>query len=388
MGQISVTIPTAAGSVLSDSQQNAVKNAEIRVQGLIGELGKLDSATRDLGIELAEEGGLLETMTKLVQKTTEWVSKLGEASPKTMQWVAGIGVGLSLLGPFLVNVGQAAIGIALLAKGLALVGLRFGVLRVAVAGLFKLFGKLLNPIQLVAGFLWRIVGFGSRLGAILTVLRTIALAIAAFIGGLVSVPAAIVVAIVAALASLAALIWKFRDEIVLAISNAWEASAEAARAAFSNVLSWLFDKFMALWDLIPSREDIASAWEGSTLGKAINKIPGFATGAVDIRGPGTGTSDSILAWLSNGESVISSAATRFWGPGFLDAVNNMVMPPMPAMAAAGAAPAGRVLVDIPGPGGSMFTLEADEETANRMSRYYGRASSTRMKSASRFQRRG
>jgi hypothetical protein len=39
-------------------------------------------------------------------------------------------------------------------------------------------------------------------------------------------------------------------------------------------------------------------------------IPGFANGVVGLQGPGTGTSDSIPAWLSRGESVITDQATR------------------------------------------------------------------------------
>lgn len=35
-----------------------------------------------------------------------------------------------------------------------------------------------------------------------------------------------------------------------------------------------------------------------------------------IRGPGTGTSDSILSWLSNGEYVNDAQTTAFWGPNF------------------------------------------------------------------------
>lgn len=42
---------------------------------------------------------------------------------------------------------------------------------------------------------------------------------------------------------------------------------------------------------------------------------GFAEGG-PIRGPGTGTSDSILSWLSNGEYVNDARTTSFFGPEF------------------------------------------------------------------------
>ena len=54
-------------------------------------------------------------------------------------------------------------------------------------------------------------------------------------------------------------------------------------------------------------------------------IPGFAMGTV--HGPGTGTSDSILARLSAGEFVMKNAAVRAYGTGFMHAVNDMRIPP-------------------------------------------------------------
>lgn len=54
---------------------------------------------------------------------------------------------------------------------------------------------------------------------------------------------------------------------------------------------------------------------GSFLG-----IGGNAAGGL-ITGPGTGTSDSIASWLSNGEFVVNAASTRDWLP-FLTAIND------------------------------------------------------------------
>ncbi|MGW8180591.1 MAG: hypothetical protein ACWGQW_17805, partial [bacterium] len=46
-----------------------------------------------------------------------------------------------------------------------------------------------------------------------------------------------------------------------------------------------------------------------------SSAPGLAAGG-PVRGPGTGTSDSIMAWLSHGEYVIDAATTRFFGSAF------------------------------------------------------------------------
>ena len=53
--------------------------------------------------------------------------------------------------------------------------------------------------------------------------------------------------------------------------------------------------------------------------------PAYATGG-HVRGPGTGTSDSILARLSNGEYVMRAAAVRKWGVNALDRLNGLQLP--------------------------------------------------------------
>lgn len=72
-------------------------------------------------------------------------------------------------------------------------------------------------------------------------------------------------------------------------------------------------------------------------------IPELATGG-EVRGPGTGTSDSILAWLSNGEGVVTAAAMANGGSDLVAALNAGWVPPLemlramlPAFAAGGVA---------------------------------------------------
>jgi tape measure domain-containing protein len=64
---------------------------------------------------------------------------------------------------------------------------------------------------------------------------------------------------------------------------------------------------------------------------ANGQLAGHATGGY-ISGPGTGTSDSILARLSNGEFVMTAAAVRAFGT---DALNQMNSLQIPAFAAGG-----------------------------------------------------
>ncbi len=51
----------------------------------------------------------------------------------------------------------------------------------------------------------------------------------------------------------------------------------------------------------------------------------FASGGM-VRGPGTTTSDSILARLSKGEFVIRAAAVEHFGPSFFATLNSLRMP--------------------------------------------------------------
>lgn len=63
----------------------------------------------------------------------------------------------------------------------------------------------------------------------------------------------------------------------------------------------------------------------------------FATGG-HIRGPGTGTSDSILARVSNGEFVMRAEAVKNWGLSFMSALNAGMVPAFAEGGAVGGRP--------------------------------------------------
>jgi hypothetical protein len=69
--------------------------------------------------------------------------------------------------------------------------------------------------------------------------------------------------------------------------------------------------------------DGGSNTSGSWLGGLIRR---FAEGGGAVHGAGSGTSDSILARLSNGEFVVRAAAVRAYGANFLHAINSMSFP--------------------------------------------------------------
>ncbi|TVT66033.1 MAG: tape measure protein [Pseudomonas sp.] len=100
----------------------------------------------------------------------------------------------------------------------------------------------------------------------------------------------------------------------------------------------------------------------------------FATGGL-IRGPGTGTSDSIPALLSNGEYVIRAAAVRKLGKNALDMLNRGI--PIPRFADGGmvgtvasldtaASGPSRGVVNLTLPGGETYTMLAEADQFDRL----------------------
>ncbi|SDS21463.1 hypothetical protein SAMN05216421_1112 [Halopseudomonas xinjiangensis] len=87
-----------------------------------------------------------------------------------------------------------------------------------------------------------------------------------------------------------------------------------------NLINQMEELRKKLGKPISIRAEIAGA-SGSTG----SDIPGFATGG-SIRGPGTGTSDSMLIRASNGEYMIKAAAVRKYGVNLLDQINGMRLP--------------------------------------------------------------
>ena len=77
-------------------------------------------------------------------------------------------------------------------------------------------------------------------------------------------------------------------------------------------------------------------------------LPNFARGDM-VRGPGTGTSDSIVARLSNGEFVMRAAAVQHYGPDLLRQINERRLPKF----AEGGAVSDRFMPSIPAPSQSL-----------------------------------
>lgn len=120
-------------------------------------------------------------------------------------------------------------------------------------------------------------------------------------------------------------------DILMGTKSAGEALGEFARNAIQNALKiateWL--GLFAIYSIVGDPQ-LAARWAGHTLfgmdfGSKTKGKFGFATGGY-VAGPGTGTSDSIPAMLSNGEYVINAGAVRRIGVGNLDALNQGRVP--------------------------------------------------------------
>ena len=177
----------------------------------------------------------------------------------------------------------------------------------------------------------------------------------AMVPGLVAMATAAIAAVaplapfIAAGAALAVVVWALVDPIGAAksIMDVFGVSAEKQ----GEVLAWLQDpigKLTSAWDNLVGRlksgaQSIIDSISGMVervkqkFNDLKNSLPsislpsfghaagglvrGYASGG-RVHGPGSGTSDSVPAMLSNGEYVVRSAAVNRVGVGTLNAINN------------------------------------------------------------------
>lgn len=138
------------------------------------------------------------------------------------------------------------------------------------------------------------------------------------------------------------------SSILLAVSNigaafgqAWDVVRAGAAAAWESlkstvlgiVSSMVSDAVRLINGLITRianaiaklKELVGLSGPSKSSGGSASGAHGFAGGGA-VRGPGSATSDSILARLSNGEFVIQAAAVRKFGVGFFDMLNRGLLP--------------------------------------------------------------
>lgn len=118
-------------------------------------------------------------------------------------------------------------------------------------------------------------------------------------------------------------IWAY---VVKAGTNAMEAVSEAVRSTVQTIANHIKAAIAAMRELLSLQRETGSTGQGNSGGGGGGGAGGgFASGGI-VRGPGSGTSDSILARLSNGEFVVRAAAVRALGLPIMHALNNLSMP--------------------------------------------------------------
>lgn len=123
------------------------------------------------------------------------------------------------------------------------------------------------------------------------------------------------------------------DSIVSHVKSAWDAIKDNAVVQFlTSVVNIILQivKGLAAIDKATAinfggGKSGNSGAASSSGGSEGGSVEGHADGGL-IQGPGSGTSDSILSRLSNGEFVIKAAAVQAYGSGLFHALNNMMLP--------------------------------------------------------------
>lgn len=131
---------------------------------------------------------------------------------------------------------------------------------------------------------------------------------------------------IAAFAALVIAIYTYWDEIkaataavVAALVSAWNELV----LEVGELIDWLKNKFNAFVDSVLSgAAKIGKFLKGVFGGGEGAGATGSYAGGGEIHGPGTGTSDSIIARVSSGEYVVRAAAVKHWGTGFMHAINS------------------------------------------------------------------
>lgn len=128
-----------------------------------------------------------------------------------------------------------------------------------------------------------------------------------------------------------------------AVRDNWDTIVGAAKSAFDAMKDNSVTRFWErLLDVVAKLKSLLNGggWKnplagaggggGANAGGGGNATEGGnaqsnAAGGL-IQGPGSGTSDSILSRLSNGEFVVKAAAVQAYGAGLFHALNNMMLP--------------------------------------------------------------
>lgn len=196
----------------------------------------------------------------------------------------------------------------MLVSGIGAVGSALGTMLDAAVAAFGWVDKLLNKPD------------GTALHIVLT---TITVLVVAFGSAWVAIPA-----LIAAVVTVIGYIIDHMDKVKEGAAAAWEKFKDTGVYKFLETVIGYIKKIISLIAQVGKGLGLGSgaAGAGGAAGASEGgSVEGHADGGY-IRGPGTGTSDSIVARLSNGEYVQRAAAVAKYGVDFMHSINNLTFP--------------------------------------------------------------
>lgn len=114
-----------------------------------------------------------------------------------------------------------------------------------------------------------------------------------------------------------------------ALIEGWDGTVQNFQNLWDDTINIISDKWTGFKDLVLS--GISAIIDGA---RRVASAFGFGggengqgfSGGGHVRGAGTATSDSIRAWLSDGEFVVRTKAVKHYGVNFMNALNNLKIP--------------------------------------------------------------
>jgi hypothetical protein len=149
-------------------------------------------------------------------------------------------------------------------------------------------------------------------------------------------------------------------DTLVAAKDGWEAMRKVALSVIQDILTQLIrmQTMKLLANLFGTVAGAAAGGGGGTpLFTSSNPGVGFADGG-KVKGPGTGTSDSIPAWLSNGEYVVNAAATRKYLP-MLERINSGRALKLARGGLAGVSIPKAANINVPSGGGDSYNIHVN-----------------------------
>jgi gas vesicle protein len=154
-----------------------------------------------------------------------------------------------------------------------------------------------------------------------------------------------------------------------AFSSGTQAASDGFKSIWQGTIEWLSN---ALSTVVDAAKSAAASISKVTSSGGGDISLGFASGGM-VRGAGGGTSDSILARLSNGEFVMRAAAVQHWGSDLMASLNGLRNPGFalgglvspPRFAEGGPVAAGGTPVHLH-LGGNSFALSGHDNVVNAL----------------------